>query len=296
MILTATDLLARYLEKTKDDTTANSNLGKERINTTISNLCDTHDFKKLRTSYQITSVASQQDYEVPVDISKISTVTATVGGKTYPVAMIDDPLAWDQMNVDNNVTSDYPTYYFYDEDVISLFPTQSSNGNTITIKYLRKPLPIVNWTEYATGTLAFTNGDTTVTGTTTNFLTGFTLNSNTHVVINGIAYRVESVTDATHLELSKAYQGTTTSGVTTRIADIPVINESFVDLCWTIPAKEYYMLNKENGEQAKMLSAFQSDLEYRLKTSENSKTIRKVIQRQRYHIRSINDYPESIGV
>lgn len=67
---------------------------------------------------------------------------------------------------------------------------------------------------YNTGTISVTNGDATVTGSGTNFLLA-NLQAGDRLWIPGeVDYFIESITDATHLELLHPWQGSTDSGLT----------------------------------------------------------------------------------
>jgi hypothetical protein len=295
MILTAYQLLQRYLEKTKDSTTDNSNLGKERINNAVDYLCQTHNFRTMRKTYTFDTVADQQYYYMPVDISKLTTVKVEVADKVYPIPIIDDPDKWNKMNIDSDVTSDYPTYCYYDAGRLGFYSVPSSTGNEVKINYLRRALPMENWTDYATGTIEVEQGSVNIVGTGTNFAT-ITLNTNTHIIIKGIAYEIASITDGTNLILSQSYQGTDGSLLAYKIGDIPVIDEAFSDLCWIIPTREYYLWNKEDTQMLNTIAGVQSDLESRLRKATQTKTTSNVIQRKSWEIRTINDYPQSIGI
>jgi uncharacterized repeat protein (TIGR01451 family) len=61
------------------------------------------------------------------------------------------------------------------------------------------------------GTVAATNGSTTITGTGTSFLN---YHANEPIVINGVLYTIASVASDTSLTLTAAYTGTTGSGLT----------------------------------------------------------------------------------
>ena len=77
-----------------------------------------------------------------------------------------------------------------------------------------------------TGTIAVTNGSKAVVGTGTTFTTQ--LKSGNTLVIANVEYRVESITDNTHLTLHVPYAGSTATGVSVTaneqpayISDIP---------------------------------------------------------------------------
>lgn len=67
--------------------------------------------------------------------------------------------------------------------------------------------------QYRAGTVTVVNGDQTVTGTGTEFLSYVAAGDHFFVSGSGVPYRVGSVTDDTHLELSAPYAGTGLSGL-----------------------------------------------------------------------------------
>jgi len=103
--------------------------------------------------------------------------------------------------------------------------------------------------DYSTGSIAVTNGDETVTGTGTLFTTY--LKAGNKVQINGKWYAIASITDATHFELTKKYQGVTQSGITDyKAADVPIIPEDFQSWLWKRYCEEFYTKNKDTDKRA----------------------------------------------
>jgi len=70
-----------------------------------------------------------------------------------------------------------------------------------------------------TGTIAVTNGSKAVVGTGTTFTTQ--LKSGNTLVIANVEYRVESITDNTHLTLHVPYAGSTATGVSVTANEQP---------------------------------------------------------------------------
>ena len=93
------------------------------------------------------------------------------------------------------------------------------------IDYIAKIPPM---REYTTGTVSVTNGDATVTGTDTYFLTNVTAGQYFRVDTVGIGdsskwYKVSSVTSNTALELTAAYEDAGESGVEYTICSAPTM-------------------------------------------------------------------------
>lgn len=74
-------------------------------------------------------------------------------------------------------------------------------------------------TKTVAGTLAVTNNSAAVVGTSTAFTTG--LKTGQSLVIAGVEYRIDSITDDTHLTLKSVYAGTTDSGLTVTANEQP---------------------------------------------------------------------------
>ena len=74
---------------------------------------------------------------------------------------------------------------------------------------------------YSTGTATFTNGLTTVTGAGTTWVDATMAGGNIKSDVDGTWYKIASVTDVTHLELSAVYTGTTGAGLAYTMATSP---------------------------------------------------------------------------
>lgn len=84
-------------------------------------------------------------------------------------------------------------------------------------------------TWYSTGTVAVTNGNTTVTGTGTAWVTGKVQIGDAMHLPNGRAYEISAVVSETEITLARGYEGSTGSGQAyqvqpTRGLIVPVIN------------------------------------------------------------------------
>ena len=61
------------------------------------------------------------------------------------------------------------------------------------------------------GTITITNGDATIVGAGTSWITGLAVND--YIVFNGNVYKITEITDDTHLEIEIIYTGKTESGI-----------------------------------------------------------------------------------
>lgn len=296
-MLTYAEVITEYKHWTKDTTTANDTVGKRRIQQAIEMICAGEDYYWLEQETTFTTVLGQQGYQEPANTRKLLSVKITVGGQDYVVEEYASPQDFDILNLQGtDVDSDYATYYHRRAGRVLLYPVPATNGNVGTFLHLRKPVPMLMTTDYTTGTVAVTNGSTAVVGTTTVW-TGLsaTLNENSHIVIAGIKYKIASITDNTNIVLDKAYQGTTASGLSYKIGDIPIIPSECHDIVWVIPALEYYAVSNEDQSMRTTLTEMKGELEARLMKSTASRVGDNVVRRRTVESRSVNDFPQSIG-
>lgn len=175
----------------------------------------------------IQSVASQQEYDLPIKFGRLKTVTFESNSQDSPVDIVESQEHWDELQYINNATSDIVTHCFVknplgiNESTLLLFPTPATASLDITVVYESKEVDMTA-DDYTTGTISLTNGDATVTGSGTTFtsaMVGRFLASTT----DKNWYRIESFTSTTSLELNKNFEGLTASGQTYRIIEaIPV--------------------------------------------------------------------------
>lgn len=79
----------------------------------------------------------------------------------------------------------------------------------------------MSWSPYVTGTVALSNGSAAVVGTGSGWaLAGLGTQANL-LIVNGVAALVDTVTDDTHLTLTKAWPGSTVSGAAYELVAFP---------------------------------------------------------------------------
>jgi len=175
----------------------------------------------------ITTIASTAKYNLPKDYRMIVDVKVTVGGVDYfpmPVANRDQ---WNDLtSVDGTSTeSDYPSFYFIRPEVggasIEFYPSISSAGNTITVKYYTAPkdLASTDFTDYTTGTLTTVNDSTAIVGAGTTFAAAMA-DQELRVDEDGFWYDIASVTDGTNIVLNKNYEGLSGNTLSYKIGTI----------------------------------------------------------------------------
>jgi hypothetical protein len=200
--------------------TATKTLFGKEINKTIRWIYDFLNlFKTEKTDTSITTLASTQFYNKKNYMGNITAITVAIGGIAYPLTPVDSYDAWNALNATTYSGSLIPKFFFQRQKDFGIYPTPGANGDTITIVYnpLLKDLSLEDVT---TGTIAVTNGDATVTLSGSTFLNSYA-DKWIRIDDDGYWYRISSITDTTHLELEKTFEGTTDTSSTYIIADCP---------------------------------------------------------------------------
>lgn len=290
---TLTQLLTEYLDVTKDNTTANRIRGTRRMNERQRVLVAKKPYWWREKEVVLQTVASQQQYPITVTSEKIMGVRHNNGsGRDTILEEIPSPSRFDEINRESTtVTSDYPIYWHERDGNIYLYPTPSSTGDDITILYKRR-LRNMSLEDYTTGTIAVIMDDQTVVGSGTSWVSAG-VKPGSYIFIDDIPYEVGSVTDATHLELVKPYEGSIASGLSYKVGDVPAIPEPFHDLLW-MDACLHYDFKKESS-RVREIKVLRDELEFELQKFGQSRSTRNVISKRKYRLRNINDYPENIG-
>jgi hypothetical protein len=213
----------------------------------------------------ITSVASQATYDLPIKFHRLKSATYTSGGQQMPIEIVESQEIWNELQYINTGTSDTITHCFVNyplginEATISLFPTPSSASNSLIIVYESKEVDMTE-DDYTDGTVTVTNGDATVTGSSTTFTAGmvgryFATDNDKNW------YRIESFTSTTSIELNKAFEGTTGATQTYRIIEAMPIPERLHTLPIFYAASFIYGMKGGTQEQIKYMGMFNTGLQ-----------------------------------
>jgi len=271
---TTTSLLNEIYEETGLDSSSKTMI-LSRLNDYQRQICAMEDWDWLDEDFSITTVANTFIYSLPIDLLRISLCYITVSGNKYPpMKEVVSPVEFDSINsYGTAVSSDYPQIFQIREGNLYLWPKISTAGNTITIWYKKRPLPMAT-EDYSTGTIAVTVADETVTGTGTLF--NSYLKAGNKMQINDKWYTIASITNDTALELTKKYQGVTETGINDYIAgDTPIIPEDYQSVLWKKFCEEYYTKVKDIDKRSmyqQMRAESLSDLK-KLSASESTSNV-----------------------
>lgn len=212
---------------------------------------------------ELTTVADQVYYDLPMDCSFVKSVTIEIGDVNYVLQEEESQDIWNHLH-QNSQSSDIPQLFFVrlnygvGKSEIGIYPTPSTADYTITVVHEKLSQDLSN-DAYATGTVTFTNGDETVTGSGTTFtaaMVGRYIKGN-----DGFWYRIATYTDATHVELDKKYEGTTASGVTTAIHEMFILPPEMQILPCYYALAHYYATKKDRSEEEKYWALFFNGLD-----------------------------------
>lgn len=241
---------------TGDDSAATLTIFKRHVNDTQRIVASKAPFLTLESLVTKTTVASQEGYQIPNTINKIRSVKVTLsGGTIYRPRPVENPEFWEYLQSLESSDSDYTRYFMKQGSQVLLWPEPATAGSTITIRG-RKKLKDLSLADYTTGTITTaTLTDETITGSGSSWAAGSVGN---WIRINYTAgdfqwYEISSITDATHLELVKPYEGTSIAAgsATYAIGEFSEIPEDYDMVLVYRPLALYHMSQRDFTEADK---------------------------------------------
>lgn len=237
-----------YGTMTKNTSSDNLSLGDQIANDDYRSICAAMDWPFLERLRTITTVASQQAYDLPYDCDLVRSVSVVVSSKRYTPRLSPSQEHWDSLNL-TSYTSDIPEFYYVQSGQVLLWPTPVSAGNTIRITQKTTPIDL-SVADYTDGTITTaTNGDATITGSGTTFTDNMVgrymriTYADTANTGDGLWYEIASVTSATELELVREYGGNSIAAGSASyiIGQMPLLPEAFHELPWYKAIGEYWI-------------------------------------------------------
>jgi len=227
MKLTYTDIKNAFFRKTGNNSSNTNILDDFKLNLsqryqlTLSKI----NSYVTQTSFSDTTVASTQYYPYPAGMVRVENAVITIGSFRYPLTIINAQHNWDILNAIQIQASAIPQFIYPRGRDYGIWPIPQS-AYPITFNYYPRDHALLVEDE-TTGTISVTTGDATVTGSGTAFTAGMVGRwlqiTDTSATDYGYWYKVLTHTDATHIELDTEYQGSTLTGLTYRIGQVPSI-------------------------------------------------------------------------
>lgn len=194
---------------------SNKTLGDSLINEGDKKILNANKWDFLERTYTISTVASQQFYNLSGRQDSFVSVKVTIGTTDYTPKEAPTRKFWEKLNESSSTTSDTPEWFYLFNNQIGFYPKPSSstaNAITVTDHYKGKDLSIA---DYTTGTIVTaTNAGTTIVGSGTSWTDKMKdmwiriTDSTTTNTGDGNWYQISSVTNATTLVLTRNYEGT----------------------------------------------------------------------------------------
>ncbi len=238
----------------------------------------------LEKQQTISTVASQQFYNLAGDIDKPISVTVTIGTTKYIPKQARSFEEWDMINSTTGITSDAPSYFFIFNGTVGLWPTPASSSNTITVNY-QKAVRDVSIADYTAGTITTaTNASAAIVGSGSSWTTTMAgrflriTYSDTTNKGDGLWYEISSVASATALTLVRRYLGTgiVAGAAAYTIGDCFVIPEKY-QLGPVYYAAAQYWRKEGDSARADRFDQQYLSLVTQMQTDEGMKTVDRVL-------------------
>lgn len=243
-------------------------------------------------------VGGVQFYQLPPDYSKLKTGTITIGNLQWTPREVTSRQEWDNLNV-FPYYADIPNNFFIWNNQFGLWPIPSTTGNIISFNYKRR-IPDLSIVDYTTGTVTATNGSNIITGSGTSFaMTVNNVGESRYIQIpqpsgDNLWYQVARVTSTTSITLVAPYQGTTVSGATYTLGQMPVLIEDFQDMLVYKALVFYFTSIVDNPKKAEEFKAYYDTKLTLLTKYAGTKTINVNLARTTT-MRNPNLYNQNIG-
>jgi len=274
---TTTSYTNDFTNFTSNTSAANTTLGLKLVNDAIRYLVGVFFFNERTYIVPDGTVDGQENYRLPYNVKQVINVTVQIGSTLWQPVEIATRKQYDALNV-IPFENDFPQFYYIYNSELLLWPTPASNGNVITINY-KKRLRDLSAADYTTGTVAATNGSTTITGSGTTWTTNMAdrwinipLTASDSTSGDDNWYQIASVTSATSLTLHNEYEGNNATGATYTIGEVPILPEDYQDLPLYRACYVYHATIKENKDKAALYESLYNEGYARLEAEFGSKT------------------------
>lgn len=238
---TYSQLLTQYQADTNNTETANQTFGANKINDSIFTMCNLQGGKLrfLEATKSMSTVATQETYQIPNGFRKLIDMYIYDGaGSTtdtiYKPRMVYDANLWSTILQNRLGTQQVPYFTYIENTTYKIQPIPSETGNLIVLRgrLQIRNLTIADVTNVTVTSIA--NGGTAmvVSGSMTADFVGRYIQITQTSAANGgdgFWYEIGGFTDATHITLTKPYEGTSISGGTAAsiIGQVPVIPQAY---------------------------------------------------------------------
>lgn len=263
---TYTKYLSDFGKLTNNTETGNLTLGGTLINDSIRTICNLQGGKLrfLEATKSMYTVADQETYQIPNGFRKLIDMYVYSGSGSsssdviYSPEMIFDPTKWKLILQYKLGTQSVPYFTYVESKTYKIQPIPSATGNLIVLRG-RLQTRDLTIPDYTTGSIvSIANAGTDVVGTGTTWtadMVGRYIQITETTAANGgdgFWYEIATFTDATHISITKPYEGTSIVAGTAAytIGQCSVIPEAY-DIAVVYRAVALYYQQQDQLARAK---------------------------------------------
>jgi len=266
---TYSQLLSQYQVATNDTSSDNQTNGAVYLNDSNRTICNLQGGKLrfLETTTDMTTVASQETYQIPNKYRKLIDLYVYSGSGSssdtiYAPYMVFDPTIWKRILQYRMGTQDVPYFSYVQGTTFKIQPIPATTGNLIVVRGRLnvRDLSIADVTNITVTSIAQNGTAMVVSGGLTQDFVGRYIRITETSAANGgdgFWYEISAVGSATTLTLTKPYEGTSIAAGTAAsiIGQVPVVPEAYqpailyrsIALYWQMQgdlnrAKTYWMM------------------------------------------------------
>lgn len=257
-MLTFQNIYQEAQEQVEDDSAATLTLLKRGINQGAKKFGAILNRTWRTTEKTFSIVASQQYYQMPEDCIRAKSITVTISSVAYPLKEIADEDIWRQLNERVETSSVPEFFYIRGNDEFGIWPIPVASVSSAGLLNYERRMRDMSQADYTTGTITVTANSAAVVGSGTTFtqlMVGRSLRVD-DASGDGMWYKIDSYTDATHITLENTYGGLTASGLSYTIGELPDIPEEFHESLVDYACYRYYRRRRDIQLARDMKGAF----------------------------------------
>lgn len=215
-----------------------------------------------RIAKKANSVASQQDYQLPRSVLRVSGVDYLSGTTYYPLVEVSSEQQWNTLNAMGNGTGQPRFFFPKGKDVISLFPTPGEAVTDGIRVYYEPKQPRMISADYTTGTVTVTNGSTTITHSGTGFTSDMV---GRYIYVtdgsDGNDYQIVEYTDTSNVVIENYYEGTSGATKNFVIGIVPDIPDEYITSITDYCIGRFFLRRGNRSAGADFISMFNMSLD-----------------------------------
>lgn len=257
-MLSYSSYLSQFQDLTQNTSSANATRGAFLINQGLRDLTTKFYLDEVSQDFPGGTIAGQTAYRLPYNIKELVDFYIVSGSLRYVLTEVPNAQFFDRLQF-AQYSSDIPQYFWIFANQINIFPTPASSGNQMTFRY-KERLRDLSQVDYTTGTVSVSNLTNAVTGSGTTWTEDMAnrwIRISANTTSNTTSgdnewYQIFTVVDATHITIFNQYQGTSVTGGTYTIGEMPLLPEDYQVVALYYALWIYYTSIVPNTNQAKL--------------------------------------------